>query len=480
MATFTELPSLRETFRLPGPKQHDDAAWYDVKFYPYTTPGEDPVFAVTGNTNTVICRCVLDKENCIEILRWWVDDDDDATLDALEWSRAENGDALLIVSGINPLIKIFNVRTNSLVRTLAGHGKMGVMGVNELAVSPTDTNILASCGADRSVRVWTLDPAHQKQPMAAICYGEGHKEAVLTIGFHRNGEYLLSGGQDTTVCLWRIPKFSQDELGTDNLRLIHFPHFSSHEVHSDFVDCLRFHNDLILSRASNEHQILLWRIDNFSSDRVPPEEGAIPHSQAVRSKEPVILPEHVRSGTRSAWGGRFQRLLTFSQPDSDPFFLRFTLFNEPGMRPILSAGNTNSKFFFWDLQRLEEGDAIGGTERSASKKLTLEIHPLSRAGSTSQTARLQAQAAREGSIASNASSAATSDSNGAIEKTKAYSSNIGDPFTPIPCHKGFEIKKVRFTVRYFSWSKCGTWCVAVGDLNMMAIFHRDQAAVSEP
>lgn len=68
------------------------APFYDVKFYPYTPPGVDPVFAVTGDRSvsiplvssrcgaesfkTVVCRVVLARDNAIEIIRWFKDDDD--------------------------------------------------------------------------------------------------------------------------------------------------------------------------------------------------------------------------------------------------------------------------------------------------------------------------------------------------------------------------------------------------------------------
>ena len=67
----------------------------------------------------------------------------------------------------------------------------------DLAVSPTDPHILASCSADHSIRLWSLDPAHQKKPLAGICHGQGHKDQVLTLVRKR---YLTSDGpSDTTI-----------------------------------------------------------------------------------------------------------------------------------------------------------------------------------------------------------------------------------------------------------------------------------------
>jgi polycomb protein EED len=94
----------------------------------------------------------------------------------------------------------------------------------DLAISPASPLILASASADHTVRLWSLDNAHDpsvdgRQPCAAICAGEGHRESVLSIvriacfvrleidgllepkAFHPLGRYLLSGGMDHAINL---------------------------------------------------------------------------------------------------------------------------------------------------------------------------------------------------------------------------------------------------------------------------------------
>ena len=56
----------------------------------------------------------------------------------------------------------------------------------DLAISPMDPLILASASGDHTVRLWSLDDTHGtkadgRQPCAAICAGEGHRESVLSI-----------------------------------------------------------------------------------------------------------------------------------------------------------------------------------------------------------------------------------------------------------------------------------------------------------
>ena len=53
--------------------------------------------------------------------------------------------------------------------------------INDLAISPQSPWILASASLDLSVRIWSLDPAHESQPCMLICAGEGHREGLLSL-----------------------------------------------------------------------------------------------------------------------------------------------------------------------------------------------------------------------------------------------------------------------------------------------------------
>jgi len=144
---------------------------------------------------------------------------------------------------------------------------------------------------------------------------------------------------------WSIPSVPDPNAGKDKPTVVVYPHFASIGMHSDYVDCVRFWGDLVLSKAPmgnnikvTKGEIMLWKIDGFHSDTHPPEPP---------------MPGYGRA-TRSAFGGDFQRLYTFDMTNVGPFYMRFGLFKEPGYRPMLVMGNTKARFSFWDLQRLEE------------------------------------------------------------------------------------------------------------------------------
>ncbi|KAL5117105.1 hypothetical protein ACEQ8H_004930 [Pleosporales sp. CAS-2024a] len=472
-----DLPALRATIRLGGPADHalNSLSVFDVEFYPYSRPGADAVFAVCSGPHAIVCRCVVARDCAIEVLHWFQMDPQgpqhhDAKApstrplyNSLTWSRAANGDALLLAAGAGShAIHVFNVSTKELVTTLIGHGD----DINDMAVSPADPTILASCSVDHSLRLWSLAPAHAKQPLAAICYGQGHRQQILTLAYHPTGRFILSADMDTKINLWLVPDATVEHAGTDKPLMIHYPHFATTEVHTDFVDCIQWYHDLIFSHACREDKIIMWKIDGFSSDHAHIPDAPIPTSMAIKSTTPVTVPTNSTSGTRSAWGGRLQRLLQFHLPNTNQFYMRFSIFHELGRHPILVAGNEKSKAFFWDLQRLEHA-GTGADESGQTKRPTLLPLP---------------QHVREPSVASDASSALSTASAASKSKRKKAKRNdtpeeprdrgISDPFMSIKAHKIIEVPKYLFAFRQFAWSRDGQWCVGVADSGLINVFHR--------
>ncbi|MCJ1251397.1 hypothetical protein MMC30_008630 [Trapelia coarctata] len=485
-------------------KKHEDTQFFDCQFYPYTLPGVDPVFAIVGKGETIVCRPGKTDETQVEVQRWFKDEDRNTSLNSCTWSQdLATGDPLLCVTGQPPSIKIFNVRTGELDRTLIGHGKE----INDLAVSPLSPAILASASMDYTVRFWSLNPKHAHQPCMLICGGEGHKEGLLTLAFHPTGRYLLTGGMDCVVNLWTIPDLPNDVTGSDKPTIIHYPHFSTSEIHTDFVDCVSFYNDLILSKCANENKILLWRIENFSSTSPPHPPSTAPTTHDFRP-------------TRSAFGGTYQRLLQFEAVETTPFYMRFSLFAPPGRHPILCIGNEKSKVFFWDLQALEEWDGVEPPERGGRFKLPRNlakkgvarkiVKGVGGGGIGHMNGNRELSIASEGTATTNSHStlflnerptpnrtATPAEYGNGYEGVGDVWGGLGlgtptlsrpallediapsrarlkfstdDPFRALLPHRTHVVPRVTFAARQVAWSVGGEWMVVVGDQGMVAVF----------
>ncbi|QIX00940.1 hypothetical protein AMS68_006457 [Peltaster fructicola] len=300
--------------------QHESVAtndFYDVKFWPYLLEDGESIFAVAGTSEIFVCRTVTKGEPTFEIINWWHDTCTKVSANSIAWMKdVPTGKPLLCVAGGDLRhITMMDISNGKQVRTLTGHGR----NINELIVSPTAPNILASCSEDFTIRLWNINPEFASQPCVAILAGEGHRQPLLSCAFHPNGRWILSGAMDTAVALWAVPSpevLSRQDTKNDEPAAVTYPHFYSIEVHHNYVDSLAFYGDLIISRCaqsqndvSKQHEILMWKIDGFNADEAPPKDIAVP--RPGRESRSSFPHEPLTQG--------FTRLLSFSMPSTDRF-----------------------------------------------------------------------------------------------------------------------------------------------------------------
>ncbi|KAK3390462.1 WD40-repeat-containing domain protein [Podospora didyma] len=451
--------------------------FFDVKFYPYNPVGASPIFAAISKKHVVVCRLsqINDRDtNPCEIIQVIRDDDNDASNFACCWSKdPETQRAWLCVTGNGAKVKVYDVKAGKLVKTLVGHGG----DINDLATSPLNPQIIASASDDTTIRIWSLAAVHAKQPCVCLLGGEGHSWDLLSVAFHDTGRYVLSAGHDQVINLWTIPEPPTEHV--DAPIVVHYPHFSTSEVHSNLVDCVAFFGDLILSRACHEDSIVLWRIAGFSSDDPPPTFFDAPTTfDPSRQTRSAFAPT-----TTAAQPAQFTRLMQFYTPDCGvQFFMRFRMYHAPGRHPILAFANAKARTMFWDLERFTTYSrymaALKDAQRDKAavppeKPSWLIVKKNSKKPENASNLRNLA-VADQASMVSASPDPESATTFGFNQKTLAEWAELYDTSNARGMIKPHRVGQIEgaFVGRQVGWSPEGDWCVVVGSGNRALIYQR--------
>eukprot|EP01036_Dinobryon_divergens_P029802 gene29802-38954_t len=173
---------------------------------------------------------------------------------------------MISFAGFRGIITVLSLDKFQVRAVLVGHGGP----VNHLCVHPLTTHLLFSASNDRSIRMWNLDNG----VCIAIFAGEqGHINEVLTIDIHSLGNCFVSGGMDTCVKVWNLqdpllllciaasssssPSSSATKKDPSLPCFQQIPLYSTVDVHSGYVDSVRWVGDAVLSKSTGG-RVVLW------------------------------------------------------------------------------------------------------------------------------------------------------------------------------------------------------------------------------
>jgi WD40 repeat protein len=129
-------------------------------------------------------------------------------------------------------VLLLDARTHAVAAQLTGHEK----NVHMAAFSP-DSRRLATCGADRTVRLWEVETGACRVLL-------GHTDEVFAAAFHPDGTRLATAGRDRAVWLWDLERSEE---------LARLP------GHASYVWSLAFNPDgTTLASASGDFTVRLW------------------------------------------------------------------------------------------------------------------------------------------------------------------------------------------------------------------------------
>ncbi|MFH0903500.1 MAG: protein kinase [Pseudomonadota bacterium] len=146
----------------------------------------------------------------------------------------------LAIAGFEKVIQLYDVRSWTLIRTMAGHTDLVV----DVAFSP-DGELLASTSKDASLRLWRTDSGEQIGRLG------GHSGNPLFLSFSPDGMLLASAIEDRTVRLW-------DLAHRETYRIL--------TGHGDFAKGVSFSPDgSRIASASYDRTVRLWRVETAGS-----------------------------------------------------------------------------------------------------------------------------------------------------------------------------------------------------------------------
>lgn len=133
--------------------------------------------------------------------------------------------------------------------------------MEDIQWSPTEDTVFASCGVDRSVRIW--DTRERGRPM--LTAAGAHDSDVNVISWNRGVTYMLaSGADDGCIRIWDLRTFASgggagEGAGAAAASPAHVAQFLYHRSHVTSVEWCPYEGSMLASAAADNQLAVSWR-----------------------------------------------------------------------------------------------------------------------------------------------------------------------------------------------------------------------------
>ncbi|ODV59230.1 ubiquitin-binding SDF ubiquitin ligase complex subunit MET30, partial [Ascoidea rubescens DSM 1968] len=170
---------------------------------------------------------------------------------------------ILITGSYDSTVKIWDIKSGKLIRTLIGHNK----GVRCLKF---DDSKLITGSLDSTIKVWNYHLG------TCISTYRGHTDSILSIDSYKN-KIIVSGSADCTIKVWHV-----------ETRICH-----TLRGHTDFVNCVKIHpaSNTIFS-CSDDTTIRIWDLKTNNCIKVF-QGGLRGHIGQVQTVIPLTIKDNI-------------------------------------------------------------------------------------------------------------------------------------------------------------------------------------------
>ncbi|ULT97396.1 hypothetical protein L3Y34_005304 [Caenorhabditis briggsae] len=313
---FVETARSRIGFPKKGPgrkSRYTSICLYGCAFNPYAYPEHNQLVAVCGETNVHVFKITdadklehiwatsfeplgiaTDRKEILYSVAWAYD-----TYEADHHRPAHK----IVAGGVLGHVYVIDLKTKNLDNTLRSFGG----DINDIRVNPADSNLIACASGDQSIRIH-----HIRNQSCLITIGGplSHPSAVLSVDWNSDGNTLITCGFDHQLMSWDLSvnpakewldktcdelkngkkniffqSSSDGDRSTNNIKItkkigedtdkaflkevqeeLHRPHDNTlniyapsaviTDLHSDYMDCVRFLLDSELFLSKERRSVL--------------------------------------------------------------------------------------------------------------------------------------------------------------------------------------------------------------------------------
>lgn len=167
---------------------------------------------------------------------------------ALTTSKDEE-DIYCVVAGDVPVIYAINLLEGKELNHFIGHRNE----IYDLVFHPKKKEILLSSSKDCTVRLWNILKGEQ---ISIFGGPDSHQAEVLSVDWHCEGSLFVSGSVDNCIKIYEINEAIEEKIqlsleGKKKVKthIKNKPLFSCSEVHNNYVDCVKFNGNFIISKS---------------------------------------------------------------------------------------------------------------------------------------------------------------------------------------------------------------------------------------